>query len=117
MANNERRTYGILIDYEYCSGCHSCEVACKKEHDLGKGQFGIQLTQIGPWRKDEKKWEWIYMPVITSLCNLCAERVADNKLPSCVHHCQAWCMYYGPVDELVQKMNGKSKMALFTPCQ
>ena len=23
-------TEGILINYEYCTGCHSCEVACKK---------------------------------------------------------------------------------------
>ena len=22
--------YGLLIDYEFCTGCHTCEVACKK---------------------------------------------------------------------------------------
>ena len=28
-------TYGLLISYEWCSGCQSCEVACKEEHGLG----------------------------------------------------------------------------------
>lgn len=26
--------YGLLIDNEYCTGCRSCEVACKNENDL-----------------------------------------------------------------------------------
>ncbi|HBT95151.1 MAG TPA: oxidoreductase, partial [Coriobacteriia bacterium] len=25
---------GILINYEYCTGCHSCEVACRNELGL-----------------------------------------------------------------------------------
>ena len=23
--------YGLLIDYTWCTGCHSCEIACKVE--------------------------------------------------------------------------------------
>jgi len=109
MANNK---YGILIDYEYCTGCHSCEVACKKEHNLAEGQFGIQLTQIGPWKVNEDKWEYTFMPLMTQLCDLCAERTASGKLPTCVHHCQAWCMYYGTLEELIKKMDKPSRMAL-----
>ncbi len=30
-------TEGILINYEYCTGCHSCEVACKKRLGSPKG--------------------------------------------------------------------------------
>ena len=36
MKNGE---YGLLIDYEYCSGCHACETACKMEHDLSEESF------------------------------------------------------------------------------
>ena len=36
-----RGEYGLLIDYEYCSGCHACEVACKKRLGLPEGEFGI----------------------------------------------------------------------------
>jgi len=106
--------YGILVDYENCTGCHSCEVACKTEHNLLKGQYGIQITEIGPWQAGEDKWEWTYMPVLTNLCNMCVSRTKDGKLPSCVHHCQAWCMDYGKIEELAKKMNKPSRMALLT---
>ena len=30
--------HGLLIDYEFCTGCHACEVACKVEKGLeGRG--------------------------------------------------------------------------------
>ena len=109
---------GILINYEYCTGCHSCEVACKKYLELPKGEFGIKLTEIGPWKytasAQEGKWEWTYLPEITKACNMCENRVAKGKMPMCVQHCQAWCMYYGEVEDLVKKMDGKTRFALFT---
>ena len=36
---------GILVSYDYCTGCHSCEVACKKELGLAKGEFGIKVAK------------------------------------------------------------------------
>ena len=36
--------YGLLIDYTWCTGCHSCEMACKVEHGWQAGEAnGIQL--------------------------------------------------------------------------
>lgn len=109
--------YGILVDNEYCTGCHSCEVACKNEHDLLLGQWGIKLLELGPWKlPDGKRWEYRYVPVLSSQCDLCAERVADGKKPSCVHHCLADALVFGPLDELASKMAEKGKMAsIFIP--
>lgn len=106
--------YGLLIDYEYCSGCHACETACKMEHDLPRGDFGIKIQQDGP-RKNSSTgtYEYEHIPVPTSLCDLCADRVAAGKLPTCVHHCQAGVMVYGTVEELAKKVN-KPKMAIFS---
>ncbi len=108
--------YGLLIDYKYCSGCHSCEVACRNEKNIGHNKWGIKLTQIGPWKKGLDQWEWDYVPVPTSLCDLCAERVANGEKPSCVHHCLSQAISYGPVEKLaeqVKTMGGKA--ALFVP--
>jgi Fe-S-cluster-containing dehydrogenase component len=114
-------TKGILINYEFCTGCHSCEVACKKELKLGEGEFGIKLTETGPYQYKtaegdvKDKWEWTYLPVITKACDMCENRVAKGKLPMCVQSCQAWCMYYGEVEELAKKLDGTSqRCALFT---
>jgi len=108
--------YGLFIDYEWCTGCHSCEMACKVELGLGSGHYGIKLMADGPREMPNGKWEYLYMPVPTSLCDLCSDRVAAGKLPTCVHHCQAACMSYGPVDELAIKAAGKPKSCIFVPC-
>ena len=107
--------YGLLIDYEYCTGCHTCEVACQTEHRLPVDQWGIKLAGIGPWKINEDKWQLTYIPVPTELCDLCGERVAAGKHPTCVQHCQADVMRFGPVEELAKEMEGKSHMVLFAP--
>lgn len=114
MSNNSVR-YGLLIDYNLCSGCHTCEVACKKEHNLPAGQWGIKLAEDGPRKLPNGKWEWKYIPVPTELCDLCEDRVKVGKNPTCVHHCQAQVMHYGPIEELAVKMAAQRRMVMFTP--
>jgi len=107
--------HGLLIDYNYCTGCLSCEFACSQENDIPLGQWGIKVTQIGPWPISGDKYEYTYIPVPTGLCNLCGKRVAKGKQPSCVQHCQAGVMSFGTVEELAKQMVDKPKQVLFTP--
>lgn len=112
--DSKANDYGILIDYEYCTNCHTCEVACKKALDLPVGQYGIKVLEDGPRKNMLGTWEWTYLPLLTDLCDLCAERTAEGRLPSCVHHCQSGVMYYGTLEELAVKLAEKPKMALFS---
>ena len=106
---------GLLINYNYCTGCHSCEAACKVEHGMETGEWGIRLMQNGPWHHEEDDtWEFDFVPVPTRRCDLCTDRVDEGRLPTCVHHCQGHCMEYGPVDELAKLMTSPH-MVLFTP--
>lgn len=110
------KAYGLLINYEYCTGCKSCEMACSVEHGIPIGKFGIKLEQVGPWQISEKRWQNDCVPVPTDMCDLCAARVAKGKKPTCVKHCQADVMEYGPVDELAAKIaQAKTKYVLFVP--
>lgn len=104
---------GILVDYEWCSGCHSCEMACQVEHKFPIGQGGVKLTQVGPYNVKDDDWVWINLPVFTDECILCAERVAKGKLPTCVQHCQAAILKYGEVEELAADLAKKPKQTLF----
>ncbi len=106
---------GMLIDYEFCTGCHSCEVACQMEHGLPVGQFGIKLAEVGPWQIEGDRWQYSYVPVPTEQCNLCGARLAHGKKPACVQACQAAVMEVGPVEELAKRMSEKSHLVLFTP--
>ncbi len=116
-------TKAILVNYEYCTGCHSCEVACKKILELPKGEFGIKVCEVGPFEysggqgNGKDRWEWTYMPVITRACDMCSARTEKGKMPMCVQHCQAWCMYYGDAEELVKKMDGSTRWSLLTTAE
>ena len=108
-------TYGILIDYEFCSNCHTCEVICKMELGLPEGKWGIKVFEVGPWQVEGDKWQLTYVPVPTDLCDLCADRTAQGKLPSCVHNCYTGVMEYGTIDELAKRMGRKARQVLFVP--
>jgi anaerobic dimethyl sulfoxide reductase subunit B (iron-sulfur subunit) len=107
--------YGLLVDYEWCTGCQSCEVSCKEEHGYPVGKWGIRVLQDGPWEMGDKQYNWNKIPVPTDLCDLCVGRTEAGKMPICVHHCLADVLVYGPVQELVQRFDEKSKQALFVP--
>ena len=105
---------GILVNYEYCTGCHSCEVACKKILGLPKGEFGIKVAEVGPFQYSEREgvkgvWEWTYLPVLTKACDMCADRLARKELPVCVAACPQRALDFGTVEEL-RKRHGDDGM-------
>ena len=104
---------GLLIDLEYCTGCHACEVACKQEHNFPSGKVGIKVNEITT--EDAGKVYLDFAPTITRSCDLCAARTARKEEPACVKHCQAICMTYGPVNNLVRIMGDKPKSVIFAP--
>ncbi|MEG0323325.1 MAG: 4Fe-4S binding protein [Raoultibacter sp.] len=105
--------YGILVDYEWCTGCHSCETACQMEHHLPVGQFGIKLNEIGPYEYQPDTWQLAYIPVPTDQCDFCVERLSQGKIPTCQHHCQAQCLEVGEIEYLAKKVTAKKKQVLF----
>lgn len=106
--------HGLLIDYEFCTDCHSCELACQMHLKLPPEQWGIKTLEYGPIKDVKGNWEWTYIPMPTDLCDGCLDRTKEGRLPMCVHHCQSGVMFYGPVDELAKKAAEKPKMVLFT---
>ena len=105
---------GLLINDEWCTNCHSCEVACQMHLGLDANNWGIKVLEYGPTKNVKGDWEWTFVPMPTDLCDGCADRGAQGRLPMCVHHCQAAVMYYGSIDVLAKKAAEKSKMVLYT---
>lgn len=101
------REYGLYINYEWCTGCHACEFACKQERELEPDQWGIRVVEVSYDKNGKKVIE--YHPILTEYCNFCAERVQAGRKPACVHHCQAFCMGFDELEKLSQPMrqNGK----------
>lgn len=38
---------GLLIDYKYCTGCHTCEVACQKSMGWRRISLASSSTRLG----------------------------------------------------------------------
>ena len=105
--------YGLLIDYEYCTGCYSCQVACAQEYKWPAGMGGIQVMEVVQKLPNDKAY-LAYLPFPTEFCDLCLARTGRGEPPACVKHCQAWCMYYGTVAELAEVMEDKPRSVLFS---
>jgi Fe-S-cluster-containing dehydrogenase component len=104
---------GLLINYDYCTGCHTCEVACKQEHGYPAGRWGIMVKDLT--RETVDKVQVDFLPFPTDLCDLCARRTAAGEKPACVKHCMAACMSYGEVSELARLMETMPKSVLYVP--
>ena len=37
--------HGLLIDYEYCTGCYTCQIACCQEYGWEAGMSGMQIIE------------------------------------------------------------------------
>lgn len=110
----EKEVYGMLIDYEYCTGCHTCEVACAQEYNWEEGVSGMKVMEIVEKLPNEKYY-LVYFPFPTEACSLCIGRVRKGLEPQCVKHCMARCLEFGPVDDLLKKMKDKKRTVIFRP--
>ena len=106
--------YGLLIDYEYCTGCYACQVACAQEYGWAEGTGGIRVIEVEEKLPNDRAY-LAYVPFPTELCILCAPRTKQGLEPACVKHCMAACMKYGKINELAREMGKKPRMVLWVP--
>ncbi|WP_417304444.1 oxidoreductase [Ellagibacter isourolithinifaciens] len=107
----------MLINYKYCTGCHSCEVSCRKEKGLSLDEWGIKVNEVGPAKFSDGKWEWDYIPAPSRLCDLCEERIEEGKIPLCELHCLAAVIKVVPAEEATKLIseNTEGKIAIYIP--
>ncbi len=110
----EKKGYGLLINYEYCTGCYTCQVACAQEHNWPAGMSGIRVIEVVERLPNDREY-LAYIPFPTELCVLCAARTKQGLEPACVQHCMAACMKYGEIEALAREMAGKPRMVLWSP--
>ncbi|MEM1515715.1 MAG: oxidoreductase [Candidatus Bathyarchaeia archaeon] len=100
----------LLIDHKWCTGCRSCEFACNMEHKFPVGLSGLKVVESIVEAGGRILIN--YIPIPTSLCSLCPERVKKSKLPACVQHCQAQCIKYEKVERLIEYINREKPKAI-----
>lgn len=107
---------GLFIEYQYCNGCHSCNIACKQEHNYPAGKSGIIISEITIDMSDidtPNKIRIDYIPFPTEFCDLCESRTKKGEQPACVKHCQAACMQFGTISDLAKAAEDKPRSVIF----
>ena len=104
--------YALLIDYDFCTGCHACEVACQQEHNYAPGTNGVTVKEYEYVTNGRVKIN--FMPFLTDHCDLCTARLARSERPACVKHCQAACMDFGLTEDMAALMKDRSRAVLYT---
>lgn len=99
-------TKAIMVDANWCYGCHTCEVACQTEHGFNTEQTGIKVLEIGTWsyrEGGEEKWQKNFVALPTDQCDGCADRLLPGEKPTCVRHCMAACLELDELETLAKK--------------
>jgi len=116
MKNRDRKKpeFGLLIDYEYCTGCHSCELACAQEYNHKPGIRGIKVFEVEQTLPNGGEY-LAFFPFPTETCLLCPHLTREGLEPACVKHCMAACMKHGKIEELAKELSRKPRMVLWVP--
>ena len=81
--------YGFFIDSSRCTGCKTCELACKDFKDLGpEGSFRrIYEYAGGDWQEDNGVWHQnVFAYYLSISCNHCDDPACTKVCPSGAMH-------------------------------
>jgi Fe-S-cluster-containing dehydrogenase component len=73
----------ILVDLDRCTGCHTCEIACKTENE------GKQYVDVAQWGPEILGGEMrtFYIPLMSGPSDDCRERLASGLDTPCMSVC------------------------------
>jgi len=77
------KRYGLVIDLERCTGCHTCTVACKVENKIEVGS-GIRVETVGGGHRDAPagKYPQLSMHYLPMTCMHCAQPPCRDVCPT-----------------------------------
>jgi anaerobic dimethyl sulfoxide reductase subunit B len=79
---------GFYVDAAKCSGCKTCQMACKDKNDLEVGRNYRKVIEYagGKWKKDKGAWtQNVFAYYTTIACNECAEPACTKVCPTGAH--------------------------------
>jgi tetrathionate reductase subunit B len=85
----EKKRWGMMIDLRRCTGCHTCSVACKAEHEVPLGCYRTWVKQI-----EKGRYPYVRKAFLPIVCNHC-------ERPICCTVCPVKATYQRPEDGIV----------------
>ncbi len=112
MTTNKPQPVGVLLNAERCTGCYSCQSACREANHVPLEEKWLEVVRRKPVIVDgELNLYHLLAPTLEK----CAECVERQNPPLCERVCMASCLYVAPVDKLLPLLKNKGKWVLYTP--
>ena len=85
---------GFFIDVSRCTGCRTCQVACKDKNNLevGRNFRHVLAYEGGSWRQDRLTGAWhtdAFAYYVSISCNECTEAPCTKVCPTKAHYKRA----------------------------
>lgn len=107
--DQEKAKWALVVFPDKCVGCHACEVACVQEHSEKR----ISLSVLGPLALGSEELAMELIPLPTSNCDLCEERLNKGELPACVRACATRALRLVSEQEAVELLRqGKCQIGI-----
>jgi anaerobic dimethyl sulfoxide reductase subunit B (iron-sulfur subunit) len=77
--------YAFYFDSSVCSGCKTCQMACKDKHDLDIGLLWRRVYEIsgGEWKKKDNLWSsGVFAYNLSIACNHCEDPICIKSCPT-----------------------------------
>ncbi len=112
MDTNQPKPVGMLLDAQRCTGCYSCQSACREANLVPFEEKWLEVVRRKPVIVDgELNLYHLLAPVLEK----CAECVEHQTPPLCVRVCMASCLNVAPVEKLLPLLKNKGKWVLYAP--
>jgi len=75
----------FYFDSSSCSGCKTCQMACKDKNDLGPGQVWRRVYEVtgGGWKKQGDTWQQdVFAYNLSMSCNHCEDPICVKSCPT-----------------------------------
>jgi anaerobic dimethyl sulfoxide reductase subunit B (iron-sulfur subunit) len=79
------KQYAFYFDSAKCSGCKTCQIACKDKNDLGLGILWRRIYEVskGEWKDKNGAWSQNIITYNLSLaCNHCEDPICADVCPT-----------------------------------
>lgn len=100
----------LLLDLDDCTGCFSCEAACRDKHRYGYEEDWMKVERRDPFLVDGKLRQYHLVAPVLDKCAAC---YAEDDNPPCVAGCPALALKIGTLSEMA-KLAEDRRCAIYT---
>lgn len=104
MSRVDGKGIALLLDLDDCTGCFSCEAACRETHRYPYDEDWMRCERREPFLVDGALRQYHLVAPVLDKCAACYEA---NPNPLCVSGCPTRALKIGSLAEMAKEAEGR----------